>query len=48
MGVAALLWQNDGSIVCLGVAELSALRCDTLQLQLVLSDFVTSSGATRG
>lgn len=40
MGVAALMWNDDGSIVCLGASEIGALRCDTLQLQMTLADFV--------
>ena len=40
MGIVAVLWGADGSIVCLGAAEVSALHCDTMQLQAAIGDFV--------
>jgi len=40
MGVAAIMWQPNGTIVCLGVAEIAALHSDTYQLMLVLGDFI--------
>ena len=34
------MWMSNGTIVCVGAAELPALRCDSLQLQIALGVFV--------
>lgn len=40
MGLVAVLWGADGSITCIGAAEVAALHCDTMQLQASVADFL--------
>jgi hypothetical protein len=39
-GLAAIMYGDRGEIVILGLAELPATRCDTLQLQAMVGEFV--------